>query len=310
MASGMDQGRVGPKTTTMTTATTTSHNVAAIQLIGSFSIDSFMEGYGHGKLKVVAGRLGRVYAAAAKFKSFSNNTAAAVVASCTFVKTKMSLRYAREHLLLAFDDAMISEEEFVLLFDHNKSSNLDLRYDQYPLFDLDDMEDDECLAEFRVRKRDIPLLEEALQIPEEFTLEQRSVVGGTEGLCMLLKRLTYPCRYGDMLPRFGRPVSVLCMATNWVLDHIYAIHHRRINHWNAEILSPAALQVYADIIHQKGAPLQNCFGFIDGTVRPIARPGTNQRIMYNGHKRVHSLKFQAVAIPNGLIAHLYGPVGM
>ena len=137
-----------------------------------------MEGYGHGKLKVVAGRLGRVYAAAAKFKSFSNNTAAAVVASCTFVKTKMSLRYAREHLLLAFDDAMISEEEFVLLFDHNKSSNLDLRYDQYPLFDLDDMEDDECLAEFRVRKRDIPLLEEALQIPEEFTLEQRSVVGG------------------------------------------------------------------------------------------------------------------------------------
>ena len=268
-----------------------------------------MEGYGHGKLKVVAGRLGRVYAAAAKFKSFSNNTAA-VVASCTFVKTKMSLRYAREHLLLAFDDAMISEEEFVLLFDHNKSSNLDLRYDQYPLFDLDDMEDDECLAEFRVRKRDIPLLEEALQIPEEFTLEQRSVVGGTEGLCMLLKRLTYPCRYGDMLPRFGRPVSVLCMATNWVLDHIYAIHHRRINHWNAEILSPAALQVYADIIHQKGAPLQNCFGFIDGTVRPIARPGTNQRIMYNGHKRVHSLKFQAVAIPNGLIAHLYGPVGM
>lgn len=223
---------------------------------------------------------------------------------------KMSLRYAREHLLLAFDDAMISEEEFVLLYDYNKSSNLNLRYDHYPLFDLDDMEDDECLAEFRVRKRDIPLLEEALQIPEEFTLEQRSVVGGTEGLCMLLKRLTYPCRYGDMLPRFGRPVSVLCMATNCVLDHIYAIHHRRINHWNAEILGPAALQAYADTIHQKGAPLQNCFGFIDGTVRPIARSGTNQRIMYNGHKRVHSLKFQAIAIPNGLIAHLYGPLGM
>ena len=154
----------------------------------------------------------------------------------------MSLRYAREHLLLAFDDAMISEEEFVFLYDYNKSSNLNLRYDHYPLFDLDDMEDDECLAEFRVRKSDIPLLEEALQIPEEFTLEQRSVVGGTEGLCMLLKRLTYPCRYGDMLPRFGRPVSVLCMATNCVLDHIYAIHHRRINHWNAEILGPAALQ--------------------------------------------------------------------
>ena len=33
------------------------------------------------------------------------------------------------------------------------------------------MEDDECLAEFRARKRDISLLEEALQIPEEFMME-------------------------------------------------------------------------------------------------------------------------------------------
>jgi len=168
------------------------------------------------------------------------------------------------------------------------------------------MEDDECLAQFRVRKHDIALLEEALQIPDEFTLEQRSFVGGTEGLCMLLKRLTYPCRYGDMLPQFGRPVSVLCMATNCVLDHIYAAHHHRIDHLNAEILGPAALQVYADTIYQKGAPLPNCFGFVDGT----ARPGSNQRIMYNGHKCIHSLKFQAIATPNGLIAHLYGPVGM
>ena len=34
-----------------------------------------------------------------------------------------------------------------------------------------------------------------------------------------------------------------------------------------------------------------------------------QRIVYNGHKRVHGLKFQSVALPNGLIANMYGPVG-
>ncbi|CAL8382674.1 unnamed protein product [Gadus morhua 'NCC'] len=50
------------------------------------------------------------------------------------------------------------------------------------------MKDDECLAEFRVRKADIPLLVEALGIPTEFVCEQRSVVDGTEALCMLLKR--------------------------------------------------------------------------------------------------------------------------
>ena len=56
------------------------------------------------------------------------------------------------------------------------------------------------------------------------------------------------------------------------------------------------LQEYADAIHAKGAPLNNCFGFIDG-------------IVCNGHKRVHSLKFQSVALPNGLVGNMYGPVG-
>ncbi len=31
-------------------------------------------------------------------------------------------------------------------------------------------------------------------------------------------------------------------------------------------------------------------------------------MVYNGHKRVHSLKFQSVVVPNWLIANLYGPV--
>ena len=75
------------------------------------------------------------------------------------------------------------------------------------------------------------------------------------------------------------------------------------------ILSPENLQVYAEAIHEKGVQLENCFGFIDGTVRPICRPGQHQRVAYNGHKRVHSMKFQSVALPNGITAHMFGPVG-
>ena len=62
-------------------------------------------------------------------------------------------------------------------------------------------------------------------------------------------------------------------------------------------------------MHGKGAPLQNCFGFVDRTVRPICRPRKKQKIVYNGHKKVHALKFQSVVVPNGMIANLYGPVG-
>ena len=95
-----------------------------------------------------------------------------------------------------------------------------------------------------------------------------------------------------------------------VMDNIFDNHSHRISQWNDDILNPYLLQEYADVIHAKGAPLENCFGFIDGTVRPIARPDQQQIIVYNGHKRVHSLKFQSVALPNGLIGNMYGPVGM
>ena len=49
--------------------------------------------------------------------------------------------------------------------------------------------------------------------------------------------------------------------------------------------------------------------FVDGTVRPIARPDEHQRILYNGHKLVHAFKFHSVALPHGKIGNLFGQVG-
>ena len=51
---------------------------------------------------------------------------------------------------------------------------------------------------------------------------------------------------------------------------------------------------FAEVIHAKGAPLDQCWGFVDGTLRPMARPTRNQQIMYStsGHKRTHCIKFQ------------------
>ena len=43
-------------------------------------------------------------------------------------------------------------------------------------------------------------------------------------------------------------------------------------------------------------------------MRPFSRPGKDQRILYNGHKKVHPIKFQSVATPSGLVANLFGPV--
>ena len=125
---------------------------------------------------------------------------------------------------------------------------------------------------------------------------------------MLLKQLAYPCRYFDLISTFARPIPEICMITNTVLDWMYDNHGFRLTSWNQPFLSRVSLEQYSQAIARKGAPLRNCFGFVDGTVRPICRPGEHQRIVYNGHKRVHALKYQAIATPNGLIANLYGPI--
>ena len=220
-----------------------------------------------------------------------------------------SLRATREALLFAYCEEWLDDMGGLVLNELNASENLDFPYDSYDQFNLDDMDEAECIAELRFEKRHILRLEEVLQIPPLMKCNQRSVFTGTEGLCMLLKRLAYPCRYSDLIHRFGRPVPVLGMITNNFIDYIYDTHHHKITNWNNDILSPAALQIYADAISAKGAALDNCFGFIDGTVRPISKPGERQRVMYNGHKRVHGIKFQSIALPNGLIGNMYGPVG-
>ena len=119
--------------------------------------------------------------------------------------------------------------------------------------------------------------------------------------CIFLRRFAYPCRYSDMIPQFGRAVPELCVISDYIAEHVYNQFGHKLT-W----LSPIKLQEYATAIHNKGAPLQNCWGFIDGTVCPICRPGERQRVVYNRHKRVHSLKFQNVVAPSGLVTNLFG----
>ena len=145
---------------------------------------------------------------------------------------------------------------------------------------------------------------EYLQLPDENVTYNGLVVGSIPTLCMYLKRFPYPCCYGDMVSHFARPLSELSIVTNHMIYWIYNRWHHLLSRYNHDLLSPANLMWYPDAIYRSGEALENCWGFIDGTVRPVCRPGENQRAIYNGHKRVHSIKFQPVALPNGLVGHL------
>ncbi|CAH3018285.1 unnamed protein product, partial [Porites evermanni] len=126
----------------------------------------------------------------------------------------MAFKNVRNLLLINHNDGFINDDEFVVLYDLYASKNLDFPYDSYAPFDLEELDESESFAEFRFGKRDIRILKEVLLIPDTITCSQRS-------------RLSYPCRYGDMVHRFAKPVPVLSMITNQMIDFVYNVHGNR-----------------------------------------------------------------------------------
>ena len=59
-----------------------------------------------------------------------------------------SFKEIRELLLLSLENSTISDEEFLLLSEQFKSKNPDFPYENYLGFELDDMDESECLTEF------------------------------------------------------------------------------------------------------------------------------------------------------------------
>ena len=137
------------------------------------------------------------------------------------LRTMTSFKENRNSILASYDDGDLTDEEFVLLYDMNRSTNLDIPYLDYERFDLDKMNDDECKAEFRFMKNDVYTLFDVLNFPGEIRCSTGFKVPGICALCVLLKRFSYPCRYLDMIPRFGMSSPQLCMVAQKSLNFFY-----------------------------------------------------------------------------------------
>lgn len=198
-----------------------------------------------------------------------------------------------------FEDAVLLE-----VLDHN---NIEYRAELYGKFNLDVLSENECKLNFRFEKNDILRLVEALRIPNEFITDSQHKVSGQEGLCILLRRLSYPNRLIDLEPFFGRSMTALSKIIDFMIGHIYEnFGHLLSNLQNLPWLNLQRFRMYANAVHDKGSPINNCWAFIDGTTRGICRPSENQEAYYSGHKRHHCIKYQAVTCPDGIMVSLKG----
>ena len=108
-------------------------------------------------------------------------------------------------LLLAYDGKVISDEEFLVLWESCRSKNPDFPHSSYARFDLENIDETECLAEFRVQKQDIPVLANVLQLPMNIRCQQRTICDRIEGLCMLFRYdqpIWKTCLYGNSTSEF------------------------------------------------------------------------------------------------------------
>jgi len=153
---------------------------------------------------------------------------------------------------------------------------------------------------FRFNQEDIPTLLTALKIPEHLNFDGH-VTTGLEALLLLLRRLSSLCRYVDLamevdlLPQFQSSIfNGLCL----MLFRKIGPHIRRIDHeWMTD---RRKLEVWSAALRDKGCPLDNTFGWGDGTHVPVCKPVRGQRPWYDGHHKTHCFKNLVVTTPSGL----------
>jgi len=122
----------------------------------------------------------------------------------------------------------------------------------------------------------------------------------------MLRRFSYPGRFSDMVMLFGKDETVLNRSLYAMANLFNERYSRYLDEFGFPFLS-GRVEYLAQCVRCAGAPLPNCIGFVDGTVRRICRPIKYQRACYSGHKRYHGLKFESVTLPDGLFARFTGP---
>ncbi|KIJ31630.1 hypothetical protein M422DRAFT_98767, partial [Sphaerobolus stellatus SS14] len=126
-------------------------------------------------------------------------------------------------------------------------------------------------------------------------------------LCMLLRRLAFPSRLADVEMQFGWERSRFSRITHLTARFLWQ-RWKHLLRFDPTRLTREKLTNFAKAFKSKGAPLHCVAALIDGTLQKNARPVRNQRLVYNGWKRMHCLKYHAVVSPDGLVIHVYGLV--
>lgn len=159
-------------------------------------------------------------------------------------------------------------------------------------------------AHFRFERHEAELIINELALPSHIVTSHRDKAPVLEVFCMMCMKFAYPTRYCTMLREYGRSQSAMSRLIKALRSELYDRYSHSLRH--PRPLCEDECACFASKCRSKcGNPI--VVGFIDGTVREITKPTVLQGPLYNGKDRKHSLKYQAINTPDGIIRHLAGP---
>ncbi|KAF8587963.1 hypothetical protein K439DRAFT_1658793 [Ramaria rubella] len=162
------------------------------------------------------------------------------------------------------------------------------------------MQEAECIWQFRFTVDELIAITELTDLPGPLSRAMATRPA-------LSNALVCPEDQYSLSMKYARSQSAISEITNKTAAHIDSCWSQLLD-WDHEgVVSPAVLQSYVDALSVFGAPSRSVFGYLNCTIRQTCRPLYHQCLVYTGYKKYHGMKFQAVALPNGLIGHLSGP---
>jgi len=182
-----------------------------------------------------------------------------------------------------------------------------IAYDPTNKWTIDQHDDTLCLEFLLFTKSQVKEMVFILRIPSKF--RYGICYTAYDALALVLYHLSSPLHLKDVVDHFNRGLQWISTVFNDVCVHLDQNFHKKLE-WDCVFLRQQRLQRYCNYVHANGEPSGVLWGFIDGTHREICRPQPetfDQTLLWSGYKNAHTMVFQSIVTPDGLLVHVKGP---
>ena len=121
-----------------------------------------------------------------------------------------------------------------------------------------DLNEQTFKQQFRFSKADIELLVVKFELPALITLPNRVKIDCRIVLCILLRKLVYPCRLIDLAVQFGLHKTVISRCLSYLVNHLESnfSHLLQLKKCHCTQFGEA----WSTSVNQKGSALVSCLG--------------------------------------------------